>query len=148
MSLLTDILVHQHRRVIDLLDRTQETPESHVLESLADEIVGHTVAEAELVYPMDLATAGSHAQALEEHAVLRFALERLLTARPDHVSFDARLRVLRELLVHHCDREERARLPHVEKKIGARRSRQLARQVALRFDELVARGHRSALRGR
>jgi hypothetical protein len=148
MSRVTEVLVHQHRRVIALLDQTQENPKAHVLESLADEIVGHTFAEAQLVYPNRLVSRGSQAQALEEHAVLQFALQRLLAANPGNVAFEARLRALRELVVHHLEREERARLPHVERQIGVRRSRELAERVASRFDELVARGHRSALRRR
>lgn len=148
MSSLKNTLVHQHRRVIELLDQTEETPKSGILESLADEIVGHTLAEEELVYPLDGRPAGTEEQAIEEHAVLRYALERLLVARPGNMTFEARIRMLRELLVHHCEQEERARIPALEKKIGERRSRALAARVASRFEELVARGHKDALAGR
>ena len=141
MSRITDILANQHRRVIALLDEAQETAESGAIRSLADEIAGHMLAEEELVYPLRYAPL----RAVEEHALLRYALERVLVANPEHLSFDARLRMLRDLLVHHCDREERAELPNLEKTLGARRSRHLAERVGRRFRELVARGYRHAL---
>lgn len=148
MSSLKDVLEEQHRRVIELLDQTEEAPESSLIQSLADEIVGHTLAEEELVYPLSYRSHGAAEKALEEHALLRYALGRLLVARPGNVTFDARVRMLRELLIHHCEQEERARLPVLEKRMGARRSRALAERVASRFEELVKRGHQDALRDR
>lgn len=146
MPSLKDVLAQQHRRVIELLDQTEETPKSGILQSLADEIVGHTLAEEELVYPLSHRPHGAEEQALEEHAVLRYALERLLVAPPGNMTFEARVRMLRELLIHHCEQEERARIPPLEERMGARRSRALAARVASRFEELVARGHEHALR--
>lgn len=146
MSTLKHTLEKQHRRVIDLLDQTEESPETNVVRALADEIVGHTLAEEELVYPLAHRPHGSEERALEEHALLRYALERLLLARPGNLTFEARIRMLRELLVHHCEQEERARLPILEKRMGERRSRELAVRVSSRFEELVARGHQHALR--
>lgn len=148
MPFLRDVLERQHRRVIELLDRTEEAPKSSLLRALADEIVGHTLTEEELVYPHSCRPHGAAERALEEHAVLRYALERLLVARPGNLTFDARVRMLRELLIHHCEQEERARLPILEKRMGSRRSRALAERVASRFEELVARGHQDALRDR
>jgi hypothetical protein len=148
MSSLKDVLEKQHRRVIELLDQTEEAPKSGLLRALADEIVGHTLAEEELVYPLSHRPHGSEERALEEHALLRYALERLLLAPPGNLTFAARVRMLRELLVHHCEQEERARLPVLEKRIGTKRSRELAALVASRFEELVARGHQHALRER
>lgn len=146
MTTLKNILEKQHRRVIDLLDQTEQSPKSSIVRALADEIVGHTLTEEELVYPLPHRPNGSEERALEEHALLRFALERLLLARPGNVTFEARIRMLRELLIHHCEQEERARLPVLEKRIGSKRSRELAARVSSRFEELVARGHEEALR--
>jgi len=149
MSRLTNALAAQHRRVIELLDEAQENAKKKTLHSLADHIVGHMVAEEEIVYPVAATPAWTRVQALEEHAILRYALDRLLVANPSHLSFDARVRMLRELLLHHCDREERARLPQFEKAIGARRSRLLATRVEERYAEVVAQGyarHRKGLR--
>jgi hypothetical protein len=147
MISLSDVLSSQHRQVFDLLDRAEVAPRPSVLETLANALVGHTLAEEQLVYPLPVPAPGSHVQALEEHALVRYALHRLLAAEPGKATFGARLRVLRELLVNHCEREERARLPAIEKKLGPPKSRKLARAVAERFEQLVARGHKSALRG-
>lgn len=148
MSSLKNVLEKQHRRVIELLDQTEEAPQSRLLRTLADEIVGHTLAEEELVYSNSSRPTGSEERALEEHALLRYALERLLGARPGNLTFAARVRMLRELLIHHCEQEERARLPVLEKRIGSRRSRELAARVTSRFEELVACGHERALANR
>ena len=148
MSSLKNILEKQHRRVIDLLDQTEEAPQSSLIRTLADEIVGHTLAEEELVYSLSDRPHGTEERALEEHALLRYALERLLVARPGNLTFDARVRMLRELLIHHCEQEERARIPILEKRIGSKRSRELAARVASRFEELVACGHERALANR
>ena len=148
MSSLKTVLEKQHRRVIELLDQTEEAPRSSLLRALADEIVSHTITEEELVYPLSHRPHGAEEKALEEHALLRYALERLLVARPGNHTFDARVRMLRELLIHHCEQEERARLPILEKRMGSRRSRALAQRVASRFEELVKRGHEDALRDR
>lgn len=138
MTRFSEVVVHQHRRLIGLLDRIEESPESEKVRALADEIVGHTLAEEELL------DRENSARDVEEHALLRYALQRLLVARSKSPAFEARLRMLRELLVHHCELEERARLPLVERALGGRRSRALAEKLVARFAELVSRGHRAA----
>ena len=84
-------------------------------------------------------------EAYEEHAVAKYALSRLLDAKPGDETFKARVTTLKELILHHVEEEEEELFPKVEKALSAEQLNELGKQMKVRFDELVERGYAAAL---
>lgn len=144
----TDLLVHQHRQVETLLDRL-ESPKVDVdgtLRELADALTAHIAIEEKLFYPAirkldpDLILEG-----LEEHAMGRFALKRLLgTPAGDH-SLKARLKALKELMTNHHKEEEKDLFPKARKAMSNDALEKLGTSMKTLFDADVKRGHEAVL---
>jgi iron-sulfur cluster repair protein YtfE (RIC family) len=144
----TDLLVHQHRTVEDLLERL-ESPKVDLdatLRKLADELTAHIAIEEKLFYPAirkldpDLVLEG-----LEEHAMGRFALKRLLgTPKGDH-SLKSRLKALKELMTNHHEEEEKDLFPKARKAMSNDALEKLGTSMKTLFDADVARGHEAVL---
>jgi hypothetical protein len=66
----------------------------------------------------------------EEHVILRFALDRLCDTNLKRMDRVARLRVMRDLLVHHTERRECITLTLLESHLGEHASSDLARRFA------------------
>src|SRR5687767_288680 len=110
---LSDVLTQQHRRVVALLD-DEDCPAE-----LASELAAHLRAEEEEVYPADGASLTS-AVAMEEHIVIDVVARRLADGNAEGAR--ARRHLLRILVVHHFDAEERCAFPRLERTLGRARS--------------------------
>ena len=131
---VTEVLLDQHRRVVALLD------DGDCAVELASELAAHLCAEEELAYSQE-ETSLSSAIAIEEHVVISVVARRL--AKGDKQGEKARRHLLRILVVHHFDAEERCAFPRLERKFGRARSMREGAKVKARFDELrLRRGSR------
>ncbi|HYQ05055.1 MAG TPA: hemerythrin domain-containing protein [Polyangiaceae bacterium] len=144
----TDLLVHQHRRVEELFERLESPKKrfNQTLRELADDLSAHISIEEQLFYPAvrkvnpDLILEG-----LEEHAMGRFALERLLGTRATEKSLKARLKALKELMTNHHHEEERELFPAVRRKMSDAALRKLGAKMHALFAVNVKRGHEAVL---
>jgi hemerythrin superfamily protein len=144
----TDLLVHHHRQVEELLER-MEKPKVDVdatLRELADALTAHIAIEERLFYPAirkldpDVVLEG-----LEEHAMGRFALKRLLgTPAGDH-SLKSRLKALKELMTNHHKEEEKDLFPKARKAMTNDALEKLGTSMKKLFDADVERGHEAVL---
>ena len=131
---LTETLLDQHRRVVALLD------EEDCVAELARDLTAHLRAEEEQAYPAGEQSLAS-AVAIEEHIVIAVIARRLVNS--DAQTAHARRRLLRILVVHHFDAEERCAFPQLERRLGRARSLRAGAEVKTRFDELrLRRGSR------
>ncbi len=144
----TDLLVHQHRQVEALLERLKE-PKVDVdatLRKLADELTAHIAIEEKLFYPAirkldpDLILEG-----LEEHAMGRFALKRLLATTAGDHALKARLSALKELMTNHHNEEEKDLFPKARKAMSNDALEELGASMKKLFDDDVKRGHEVVL---
>jgi hemerythrin superfamily protein len=145
---LTNLLKAQHRKVEALFEKIEggkSDPEDLVTE-LADDLAAHMKIEQDLFYPrvreldQDLVL-----ESFEEHSLAEVALKRLLATSPDDETFEARVTVLKELIEHHVEEEEKTLFPKVEKKLDSTESEELANEMRAAFDDAVARGHEAVL---
>lgn len=144
----TDLLEHQHRQVEKLLEQL-ESPKVDVdatLRKLADALTAHIAIEEKLFYPAirkldpELILEG-----LEEHAMGRFALKRLLgTPTRDH-SLKSRLKALKELMTNHHKEEEKDLFPKARKAMSNDALEKLGTSMKKAFDADVERGHEAVL---
>lgn len=110
------VLKEDHVRLRDLLGRLPETATAaqreRLLTTTRDEIERHTRIEEEIFYPAfrNLAEREHdrelYHEAIEEHHAASLVLQDLTTSL-DEAVFAARAKVLRELVVHHAQEEER-----------------------------------------
>lgn len=144
----TDLLISQHRKVEKLLERVESANGStaSLLREMADNLTAHIAIEEELFYPAvrkldsDIVLEG-----LEEHAMGRFALKRLLSTRSTDASLKARLKALQELMVNHHKEEENELFPKVRKAMSNDELRALGSKMKALFDAHMERGHEAVL---
>lgn len=131
-SRLRDIVVAQHRRLLSVIDRAESSPHDAALRRVERTLESHLDAEEAVVYPLSDRLLEGARYGHEEHVVLRFALERLRDAETA-LERTARLRVLRDLFVHHTEREEWITLQLLESRLAPAKLALLARRLEARL---------------
>ncbi|MFP4106830.1 MAG: hemerythrin domain-containing protein [Phycisphaerae bacterium] len=110
-------LHEEHGQIRQLLEKMSDTTQNAVktrprmVEELEEKIVPHMVGEEKIFYKAmkKHATKEQMPTALEgyeEHRLARKALKRLKKADPDTPDWDARQKVLKEVVEHHIEEEE------------------------------------------
>ena len=143
----TALLEKQHRKVEALFKKLSSGKGDlgAVAVELANDLAAHMVIEQEIFYPKAKAVKKDLVlESYEEHAIARFALERLLATKPEDESFQARVTALKELIEHHVEEEEEDLFPKVNKALAAELEA-MGKQMKARFDEVVEEGYASAL---
>ncbi|MEX2123814.1 MAG: hemerythrin domain-containing protein [Woeseia sp.] len=114
-----EILKDDHRKVKDLLSQLVETTtraektRRQLLDKIEHELVIHTHIEEEIFYPAFKKAGNSdfakvYFEALEEHrAVDDLVMPDLKKTEPSSEKFSGRAKVLKELVEHHADEEEK-----------------------------------------
>ena len=95
----------------------------------------HALIEEEIFYPAvrELGTKKAEdmiGEAYEEHHVVKLVLAEIPKVDPADDAFEYKMTVLKELVEHHVEEEEDEMFPMAEKKLGDRRSSELAQQMA------------------
>ena len=149
----TDLLKRQHREVKTMFKKMEKTENARgrrdLMEQIAQALEMHTRIEEEIFYPAvrGLETKKAEemvAEALEEHHVVKLVLKELPQVDPEDERFEAKMKVLSELVEHHADEEEEEMFPTAEK-LGADELRALGEQMEASMGEGRApRGRQAA----
>ncbi|MBV4458629.1 hemerythrin domain-containing protein [Pseudomonas sp. COR58] len=136
-----DLLKADHERVKDILARLSESTEralkkrTELLGKLETEISIHTRLEEDILYPA-FKQAGSKEQdvmyfeAKEEHRTVdSLVLPDLKATDPGTPEFAGRVKVVRELLEHHIEEEEKEMFPQARKLLGKATLDELGKQM-------------------
>ena len=150
------LLKADHDKVRTLLSELEKTSDTAVskreqlLATIGQELTIHTRIEEEVFYPAfrDAAKKKDDAklyyEALEEHHVVKLVLKELPQVDPEDERFEAKMKVLSELVEHHADEEEEEMFPTAEK-LGADELRALGEQMEASMGEGRApRGRQAA----
>jgi len=120
----TELLKQQHqevRRLFKAVEASQDAAEKKALFlDLASNLVGHDGIEREIFYPACEEAMGLDddlGEALVEHGVIEFSLYQANEALGKE-DFDFKVTVLKELVEHHVEEEEKEFFPKVEKALG------------------------------
>ena len=127
----------------DTTNRAQKT-RTELLQKIATEIKAHATIEEEIFYPAFKA-AGEKAddgkmffEALEEHrAAGDLVLPDLLGTDVQSDQFGGRAKVLKELVEHHADEEEKEMFPRARELMDKAQLEQLGERMAKRKAELT-----------
>jgi hemerythrin-like domain-containing protein len=148
ITLLTD----DHKKVKALLAELAETTNraektrTELLAKIAKELEVHTTIEEEIFYPA-FKEAGEKSddskmffEAMEEHrAAGDLVLPDLLKTGVTTDQFGGRAKVLKELVEHHADEEEKEMFPRARTLLGKQALVELGERLAARKQELMAR---------
>lgn len=141
----TDLLKQQHRSVEALFAKIEDG-DSAALKDLASALAAHMAIEQEIFYPaVNELDEDVVLESFEEHSVAEIALKRALATDPEDDSFEARVKVLKELIEHHVEEEEEELFPEVEKQIPADELKSMGDEMEARFDEVLQRGYEKVL---
>jgi hemerythrin superfamily protein len=131
-----DLLVADHREVDRLASAYEKLSPGHVrrreiAEEITEALSIHAGVEELVFYPAVRQAApeldDTVLEALEEHHLVKSALAELTRTSLDDERFDAKLRVLLEIVRHHVEEEEGELFPAVRKRISDVELRELGR---------------------
>lgn len=143
----TALLEKQHRKVESLFSALETGHRAQKqLDDLATALTGHAMIEEELFYPeVKKLQPDLVLESYEEHELMAYALQRLMACQPDHESFPARLKALKEIVEEHVQEEETELFPTVTRGLPEDREEAIGKQMDERFKELNHLGYEGAL---
>ena len=143
-----DLLKQQHKKTKAALEKASEGKlDAKDSKKAADELVAHMVIEEHIFYPrIRELMKDMVGESFEEHTVARFELARCLTARGDE-QIKARFTVLKELIEHHVEEEEKEMFPKVQKNVDKDELERLGTRMEAMFQSAVEAGLESLVTG-
>jgi hemerythrin superfamily protein len=145
------LLKADHKAVRELLEELAETTpratkkRAELLGEIRVQLKAHTTIEEEIFYPAFHASgnksddAKMFFEALEEHrAAGDLVLPDLLSTEVDSEKFSGRAKVLKELVTHHADEEEKEMFPRAKELFDKEQLEALGEKMAARKEQLVA----------
>jgi len=147
----TKLLKKQHGEVKDLFkqyDAAEEDSEKQELfEEIADDFAAHGEIEEKIFYPAVYVgeLKDKLQEAVEEHLAAKRIVADLLDMEPADEQFDAKMKVLKELIEHHVEEEEGELFPLVEKNFAREELDMLGQQMERMFEQLKQDEPRAAI---
>jgi hemerythrin superfamily protein len=145
------LLKEDHKKVKGLLGDLEKSsmrggPRAQKLVTQIDkELTIHAQIEEEIFYPAYRDAVRKkddrelYYEAKEEHHVVKLVMPELLETPPTADEFPAKAKVLKELVEHHADEEEKEMFPKARKVIDREELRDLGARMAERKTELMGK---------
>jgi hemerythrin-like domain-containing protein len=141
------LLIQDHQKVKRLLKQLNATTEKAVAhrESLFKEITNelkiHTELEEQIFYPAYKEAARKsdahlYYEAIEEHHLVDVVLPEIEASDVESEEFAAKAKVLRDLIEHHTEEEEKQMFPKARKAMGTKELAELGTQIQERKTDL------------
>ena len=145
------LLKAQHREVKGLFERIESTSDeqekSALFEELGSSLVAHDAIEREIFYPAceeEFGLTDRLGESLVEHGLVEFSLYQADLAFGSE-DFKFKCAVLKEMLEHHIEEEEKELIPQVEKAFDSERLEELGEEMEERFEQAKEKDFRAAL---
>ncbi len=118
-----DLLEQQHREVEELFEEFEDAGDGarktkeRLCREIADQLAIHAEIEEKIFYPESKQpdTEELLRESVEEHLAMKRTLADLIDSDVEDAQFDARMKVLQELVEHHAEEEEKELFPKVSK---------------------------------
>src|SRR5205823_10916831 len=137
------LLKQDHQHVRQLLKRLESDGSEELLSEVENELKVHTQIEEEIFYPAFKDAVESqkdehlYYEALEEHHVVDLVLPEIKESAEGSEEFDAKAKVLKDLVEHHAEEEETQMFPKARKAMGMDELRELGMRLQERKQELM-----------
>jgi iron-sulfur cluster repair protein YtfE (RIC family) len=137
------LLKQDHQKVRQMLKRLVSDGTEELLDQIENELKVHTQIEEEIFYPAFKDAIQSekdehiYHEALEEHHVVDLVLPEIKSSSEGSEQFDAKAKVLKDIVEHHAEEEETEMFPKARKAMGAARLRELGEELKQRKEELM-----------
>ena len=146
----TQLLKQQHQEVKKLFEQYESAEESEkqeLFEQIADDFAAHGAIEEKIFYPAVFVGPLQEKlrEAVEEHLACKRLISDLLTMEPSDEQFDAKMKVLQELIDHHVEEEEGDLFIVVRQNFAREELEALGVQMKQMFDELQESGPRDEI---
>jgi hemerythrin superfamily protein len=131
------------RRFDDAGDRAHKT-KARIVRQLIEDLAKHSAIEEQIFYPAvrELTEEEEEVlEGLEEHHIVKWTLSELDGMHPQDERFDAKVTVLKELVLHHAREEERDMFPQVRKALSPADLRDLGEQLRQAKEVAPTRPH-------
>ena len=137
----TQLLKQQHQEVKKLFtqyESAEESEKQELFEQIADDFAAHGEIEEKIFYPAVFVGPLQEKlrEAVEEHLECKRLIADLLTMEPSDEQFDAKMKVLQELIDHHVEEEEGNLFILVRQNFAREELEALGAQMKQMFDEL------------
>lgn len=141
----TRLLMQDHRAVEKLFkqyEKAKEDPaqKQTIFQQIYRELAVHTQIEEEIFYPASRPHVKDEEtvnEAVVEHASAKDLMAQLQKMQPDDPYYDAKVTVLKEMIEHHVEEEEKEYFPEVRKSDMDLKA--VAEQLKTRKEELTAK---------
>lgn len=142
------MLKEDHKKVKEMLSQLEKTSErgaktrERLMKQIETEIKIHSQLEEELFYPAFMEAAEKRDdekmfhEASEEHHVVDMVLPEVNETEFDSVEFAAKAKVLKDLVEHHIEEEEKQMFPRAKKSLDTEQLKDLGQQIERRKMEL------------
>jgi hemerythrin superfamily protein len=146
-----ELLKKDHQTVSGLFKTFESAKESEnqdqmeqTAAQICEELTAHATVEEELFYPAVEARAGgedekaedSVKESHEEHALVKQLVGELQGMGPDDEQFEAKVKVLKDLVEHHVEEEEGTLMPRAKKLLSSEELDEMGTRVEARKGEL------------
>jgi len=149
------LLKADHRQVEDWFEEFEKARTDSRKTDLADKICTalkvHTQIEEEIFYPAFIEATGDediHHEAVVEHDGAKKLIAQIEASGPEDDYYDAKVKVLSEMIKHHVKEEEQRDGMFAEARKAGMDLASLGEQLAARKDELMAQMGKPLARGR
>lgn len=130
------LLKQDHKEVKEIFKKLESSRPSKAreksLQQLQQELVLHAEVEENVFYPRlreDKKLREMVNEAYEEHHVAKLLLEELARTSREDERWEAKLTVLKEMVEHHVQEEEKELFPKASKALGKEESKELGQRV-------------------
>lgn len=123
-----ELLTKQHREVEDLFEQFEKAGDNakdkkkQLAEQICNALTMHTMIEEEIFYPATRAAGGEEEEtedmvdeAIVEHASAKDLIAQIREMSPEDDLYDAKVKVLSEMIDHHVEEEEKEMFPKTRK---------------------------------
>ncbi len=137
-------LKQQHREVEELFEEFEEEKESgstrnkkKIFEEIAGKLTIHTKLEEEYFYPAVKSLDKELVlEAYEEHDVVKNLIKKIKATKPNSISFDAKVKVLKDTVEHHVDEEETELFPKCSNSLDEDKLEAIGKKMIKEFQRL------------
>ncbi|BDG07953.1 hemerythrin domain-containing protein [Anaeromyxobacter paludicola] len=142
------LLKQQHREVEALFERFEKLgagarkTRTSLCQQISDQLAIHDEIEEKIFYPAtkDARTEELLLEAVEEHLAGKRIIADIVEQEPDGEELDAKMKVLKEQVLHHVEEEESELFPKVEKALDDDLLDRLGSQMEDLMKQLEAQG--------